>query len=404
MATHQTIQSIHERADVSTRARKQGRISADGCAHVPKSTEEALDLIQAGQNHCILNIAHTDQTIQATDAAFRIVALIDDPATALPIVEKHVEFGVTPFLLHPTHSWKLIPSAPLEPDDELAMIDLLLANQRSRNQKDADRFKARMDALDESSESASDATTADATTADATAADATAADATAADATAADATAADAIAADATAADAIAADATAADATAADATAADATAADATAADATAADATAADAPAADAIAADATAADATAADATAADACSVIPTTGGILDPVAVPASRDAFAVIGIIQEPELGVIINVFAAFPSFSLAKRYTKDTAGEADTEGYELFVVDSGRWIYPSALLTKRDNIPTGYRHKILDDVMRYKKNLPGMIDDYKKTCGNMGIEPSSINLDLSASQ
>lgn len=99
-------------------------------------------------------------------------------------------------------------------------------------------------------------------------------------------------------------------------------------------------------------------------------------------------YVVVGIIGPHEGDYIFNVFATFGDLGNAKRYSQETLADK-YESFDVICVDSNEWIYPH--LATHNDIPRGYRHQTLQEVMKYKRIEKERIRSHKTDCDRQGV-------------
>ena len=82
-------------------------------------------------------------------------------------------------------------------------------------------------------------------------------------------------------------------------------------------------------------------------------------------------YAAVGLVMDgsSRLEHAVCVYAAFESEEKCQRYLEDTLTDV-VRDIPLFVVDMYRWVYPDVVMSSLgDDIPTGYRHEELHQIM-----------------------------------
>jgi len=148
---HDASQSKHTEADSNitdtalpsaTREDKYvgyGRMTADDAARTPHDKSGTpVPLNIHGQSHVVLNIA---KTIDNGKSAIRVVAFVKNLSSARDIINEHTDKGNIPFIMHPTHKWKLITSLPSNgSEDELKRINKIYEDRLAEMKKSKNEF------------------------------------------------------------------------------------------------------------------------------------------------------------------------------------------------------------------------------------------------------------------------
>ena len=126
MSAQEARSEVNVRSNIGQNIRTGGRITSNSAAKRPKKQGvDAIPLKNPQHKFVIFNEGHKNKKIISSEAVFRIVRLVSCNEEANAVVKKHSQYNQIPFLLHATHSWKLMSSISYTTEEELERISTI---------------------------------------------------------------------------------------------------------------------------------------------------------------------------------------------------------------------------------------------------------------------------------------
>lgn len=133
---------VTSRSNIGQRIRTEGRITSQSATRRPKKKDaEQIPLKNPHHEYVVLNEGHRHKKIISEEAVFRIVRLVSCKEEAGVIVKQHSQYNDIPFILHKTHSWKLLSPKTYTPVQELDRINEIYNERLELIKKSKDDFE-----------------------------------------------------------------------------------------------------------------------------------------------------------------------------------------------------------------------------------------------------------------------